>query len=87
MSWAARYTCWVRAARRWGSSAARFCGFTPAALGAVVAGALVTRLPDPAAVEEVIFGQVLQAGSGMNVARQIALASGPAGNGFRLYRQ
>ena len=32
--------------------------------------------PSDGAVEEVIFGQVLQAGSGQNPARQVALGSG-----------
>jgi len=53
-----------------------FSGLTPAALGAAAAAPLVARLRDRAAVEEVIVGQVLQAGAGMNVARQVALASG-----------
>jgi acetyl-CoA C-acetyltransferase len=49
---------------------------TPAALGKTVADRLLASLPDKALVDEVIFGQVLQAGTGMNLARQIALASG-----------
>ena len=49
---------------------------TPAALGKTVAERLLASLPDKALVDEVIFGQVLQAGTGMNLARQIALASG-----------
>jgi acetyl-CoA C-acetyltransferase len=32
--------------------------------------------PDQGGVDEVIFGQVLQAGSGQNPARQVALGSG-----------
>lgn len=59
----------------------RFCGglkdLTPADLAVAVGQAL---MPDEfeSHVDEVILGQVLQAGSGMNVARQVALRLGLA---------
>lgn len=46
---------------------------TPASLVSAVAGAIVP-VPLRESVQEVILGQVLQAGAGMNVARQVALA-------------
>ena len=51
---------------------------TPAsALGAHVVGAAVRRAGlDPAAVDSVILGNVVQAGNGMNVARQATLGAG-----------
>lgn len=51
--------------------------FTAAQLGTVVVKGILkrTNLP-PEAVDEVIFGNVLQAGNGMNVARQIQINSG-----------
>ena len=45
-------------------------------LGKAVAEDLLSTLPDANLVEEVIFGNVLGAGCGMNVARQIAVGSG-----------
>lgn len=48
---------------------------TPAELGALVAGAVVPE-SHRAQIDQVIVGQVLQAASGMNVARQIALGIG-----------
>jgi acetyl-CoA C-acetyltransferase len=48
---------------------------TPAELGALVAGAVVPE-SQRAQIDQVIVGQVLQAASGMNVARQIALGIG-----------
>ncbi len=49
----------------------------PRELAAVVARAVMERAGvEPSAVDETVFGQVLQAGSGMNVARQAALDAG-----------
>ena len=46
-------------------------------LGRTVAAALLDRTGvDPAKVDEVIFGNVLSAGLGQNVARQVAMAAG-----------
>jgi len=42
-------------------------------LGATVARAVLGALPEPNLVHEAIFGNVLGAGCGMNVARQIAI--------------
>jgi acetyl-CoA C-acetyltransferase len=51
--------------------------FSASALGAVaIRGAIARAGVAPAAVEDVIMGCVLQAGAGMNVARQAALAAG-----------
>ena len=48
-----------------------------AELGAVVVGAAIERAHcDPGEVDEVIMGQVIQAGSGQNPARQAALGAG-----------
>ncbi len=50
--------------------------FSAAQLGSVVVRELICRNRiDPNDIDEVIFGNVLQAGSGMNVARQIQLSS------------
>ena len=51
--------------------------FTASHLGSIVVKAILkrTNLP-PEDVDEVIFGNVLQAGSGMNVARQIQINAG-----------
>ncbi len=59
----------------------RFCGSLSGVgavdLGRVVSVALLERSRlDPAAVDETIFGNVLSAGLGQNVARQIAVAAG-----------
>ena len=52
-------------------------GFTAAELGATVLSALVKETGiDPALVEDVILGQVLQAGFGMNPARQAVIKAG-----------
>ncbi len=58
-----------------------FCGIfenTPApALGSVVAKAAIARAGVPAdQIEEVIFGNVVSAGLGQNVARQVAIGAG-----------
>lgn len=57
----------------------RFCGglkdFTPTDLLHAVAQAMVPDALKPA-MDQIIVGQVLQAGSGMNVARQLALRLG-----------
>ena len=53
-----------------------FRQFSAAQLGQVVAAHLLASMAEPSLVEEVIFGQVFSAGSGMNVARQIALGCG-----------
>src|ERR1051326_813476 len=60
-----------------------FCGAfenTPApALGSVAAKAALARSRVPAdQVDEVIFGNVVSAGLGQNVARQVAIGSGLA---------
>lgn len=50
---------------------------TAPALGAVVVAEAVRRAAvDPAQVDDVVLGCVLQAGAGMNVARQAAMAAG-----------
>lgn len=49
--------------------------FSPVTLGNVVVSHALSGI-DPAHIDEVICGQVLQSGCGMNVARQIALSSG-----------
>lgn len=52
-------------------------GLTPAQLGSAVITAALDRAGIPHdAVDEVIFGHVLQAGNGQNTARQAALAAG-----------
>src|SRR5260221_14512818 len=49
----------------------------PAALGAHVVSATLRRSGlDPAAVDSVVMGNVVQAGNGMNVARQVAIVGG-----------
>ena len=67
----------VVAARR--SAIGRFGGglksVSPTELALQVAGAIVPEALKPA-VEQTILGQVLQAGAGMNVARQVALRLG-----------
>lgn len=50
---------------------------TAAKLGSITAAALVKAAGlDPAEVEEVVFGNVLQAGQGQNMARQVQLGAG-----------
>jgi acetyl-CoA C-acetyltransferase len=50
---------------------------TAAALGAtVIRGAIARANVEPTAIDDVIMGCVLQAGAGMNVARQAALSAG-----------
>ncbi len=52
-------------------------GFKATDLGALVVGAAVQRAGlDPAVIDEVIMGHVVQAGSGQNPARQAALGAG-----------
>jgi acetyl-CoA C-acetyltransferase len=56
-------------------------GFTATQLGALAVQAAVTRSQiDPAAVDEVIIGQVVAAGAGQAVARQIWLGAGYPNN-------
>src|SRR5438128_2907116 len=53
------------------------CSLTAAQLGTESAKATIVRSGiDPAAIDEVIFGNARQAGVGPNVARQIAIKSG-----------
>ena len=53
-----------------------FVGTSAVDLGVTVAKSLLTALPQPNLVNEVILGNVLGAGCGMNVARQVAIGAG-----------
>jgi acetyl-CoA C-acetyltransferase len=60
-----------------GSFGGALAGIPATALGAQVISALLARTGlDPAAVDEVILGQVLTAGAGQNPARQAAIRAG-----------
>ncbi|MCL2569262.1 MAG: acetyl-CoA C-acetyltransferase [Oscillospiraceae bacterium] len=60
-----------------GSFGGAFKDVSAAALGTAVLKTALERINlDPSKVDEVIFGNVLQAGIGQNVARQIAVAAG-----------
>src|SRR5690606_31849183 len=55
----------------------QLAGFTAPQLGAfAIKGALAQASVDPAAIDAVIVGQVLAAGSGQNAARQAAVGAG-----------
>jgi len=54
-----------------------FAGVHPARLGAIAAAESLRRAGvEPALVDELLFGNVIQGGQGMNVARQVAIAAG-----------
>ena len=55
-----------------------FSSLSAVDLGVVAVSGVLERVPDPASglVDEVIMGQVLQAGAGQNPARQVALGAG-----------
>lgn len=60
-----------------GSFGGALTGLSAVELGTIVVKELIARTGiDPAEVEELIFGCVLQAGQGQNVARQILIQSG-----------